>query len=239
MTAEKRTGQGFTFLVAYTASKTINNTSSQFAPFNGLAINTYDRKAERSLCGCDLPKNLVVSALYELPIGPGKRFLSKGGASGKLTGGWRLTLINSYQSGTPLSIGGGPALPLFNGGNRPNVVSNQPIVSWQGGKFDPAVDKYLNPAAFVDPAQFQIGNAPRTEPTARSFPLYNENIGLIKETPINESARIEFRAEFFNAFNRVEFGGPNTFIDFLPGYGRIGYQANSPRQIQFALKFIF
>ncbi|MGI0086080.1 MAG: TonB-dependent receptor, partial [Nitrososphaerales archaeon] len=177
--------------------------------------------------------------LYALPIGPGKKFLSHGGPIGKLVGGWQLTFINTYQSGTPLTIYGGPALPLFGGGNRPNTVSGQRVVSWTGGKFDPAVNNMLNRAAFVDPPQFSIGDASFTQGAARSFPYFNENLGLIKSTPINERFRVEFRVEMFNAFNRTEFGGPDTNFDDTIGYGTIGSQENSPRQIQFYLKLLF
>jgi hypothetical protein len=239
MTAEKRVGQGLTFLVAYTLSKTLNDTNSQFAPFNSLPPNTYDRRAELALCGCDIPNNLVTSGLYALPIGPGKKFLNHGGAAGKVVGGWQLTFINTYQTGTPLAISGGPALPLFGGPNRPNTVPGQRVVSWTGGKFDPAVSNMLNRAAFTDPAQFTIGDATVYQGAARSFPYYNENLGLMKETPITERFRVEFRAELFNAFNRTEFGGPDTNFDDTIGYGTIGSQENTPRQIQFYLKLLF
>ncbi|HEU0048591.1 MAG TPA: hypothetical protein VFQ43_13420, partial [Nitrososphaera sp.] len=122
---------------------------------------------------------------------------------------------------------------------RPNRVSGTDPLLFQGGSFDPATDRYLNAAAFSQPAAFTIGNSSRLLSDARSFPSYNENFSIIKRTYITETVNLEFRAEFFNAFNRVVFGNPNGDFNFLPGFGQIGYQANAPRQIQFGLKFNF
>ena len=80
-----------------------------------------------------------------------------------------------------------------------------------------------------------LGNAPRRNPFLRSFPSYNENLSLAKTFAVRERLRIDFRAEAFNIFNRVVFGGPQTSLNSNT-FGVISSQANSPRQMQGGLK---
>jgi len=112
---------------------------------------------------------------------------------------------------------------------------------YNGGKFNPYTDYYVNPAAFSDAGPFALGNAAPTLPQTRSFALYNENISAIKRTKIWEGSVLEIRADFFNAFNRVVFGNPDTnFSDVISGgFGKIGSQANSPRVIQLGARIDF
>jgi hypothetical protein len=239
LSVQKYFSQGVSFLVNYVVSKTLDNTSNSFGAFNPFPVNTYDRKVEKAVSVFDMPQDLTASGTYELNLGPGKKFLNHGGVIGKIVGGWQPSWILNYHSGTPISIVGGPPLPLFNGGNRPNALPGTPTIAFRGGSFDPATDIYLNAAAWSQPCAFCIGNGPRTQPSTRTFPFYNEDLALIKTTPIKETMSIEFRAEFFNAFNRVIFGGPDGNLNDVLGFGRIGGQADIPRQIQFGLKFNF
>ena len=89
--------------------------------------------------------------------------------------------------------------------------------------------------AFKVNTPFRYGTAPRVLPSTRGPGQANADIALVKNTSIHERS-IQFRAEFFNAFNRPEFGQPDR--NFGSGtFGQINYQANVPRQIQFGLKF--
>jgi hypothetical protein len=76
-------------------------------------------------------------------------------------------------------------------------------------------------------------------PSVRGPAFYNEDFSVFKKFYIRESKYLEFRAEFFNLFNRVVFGGPSTNVNSPGSFGLIGSQANEPRVIQLALKFIF
>jgi hypothetical protein len=107
------------------------------------------------------------------------------------------------------------------------------------GSFDPAKDRYLNIDAFSQPAPFTIGNSPRTMPIVRGPALYNEDFSVFKRVSFTESKYLEFRTEIFNLFNRVVFGGPSTDVNSPDSFGLIGSQANTPRIIQLAIKFIF
>lgn len=241
--AEKRMSFGLSYLVSYAWSKTL--TDSDIAAGAGTGGQTYyNRRLEKALSINDVPHNLAVSFLYELPFGPGKKFLSRGGLTGKLVGGWMFTGIQQYYSGKPILLLANNTLPLFNGistgtstGLRPNVVSG---VNRKAGfsNFDPASDRYINPAAFVLPAPYSFGTSARAYSDLRSFPMFNESWGAVKRTAVTERIAVTFRAEFFNVFNRTVFAAPNANINNAQ-FGRISAQANTPRQGQLALKIEF
>jgi hypothetical protein len=73
----------------------------------------------------------------------------------------------------------------------------------------------------------------------RTFALLNEDFSILKNFALYEQHQIQFRAEFFNVMNRVVFGGPSTNLNAPATFGRIGGQANAPRNIQLALKYTF
>jgi Carboxypeptidase regulatory-like domain/TonB dependent receptor len=244
--AQKYFSDGLTFLVSYTYSQTISDAVDQFSTFGAPPLDTANQAAEKRVLGGTTfgntyPRYLTAAATYELPIGPGKRYLSDHGVVGTIVGGWGVSVVAAYQAGTVLPISGGSQQPLFNGPARPNIVAGVDQKAFHGGKFNPATDTYLNPAAFSDPGAFAIGDAPPTLPDVRGFPSYNENISIIKNTKIYEAGTLQFRAEFFNAFNRVVFAAPDTnFNDVVTGgFGKVTGQFNSPRVIQFALRFDF
>jgi hypothetical protein len=136
-------------------------------------------------------------------------------------------------------VSGGGALPLFGGGNRPNWISNDVRTSASAASFDPARDRYLNISAFSQPAPYTFGNAPPRLPNVRS-PFYsNEDISFFKNTYVGENVHVQFRAEFYDIFNRVVFSGPSANINNPSTFGIISGQANTPRLIQLALKLIF
>jgi hypothetical protein len=174
--------------------------------------------------------------LYEIPGGHFKGI-------GKVIQGWQMGVVSTYRSGTPLSFGGGPALPLFGGGNRPNrVLGVDARTSVSASDFDPARDLYLNIAAFSQPSAFALGNVGPVDPSIRGFSYSNQDISIIKRTPLRfltEAANIEFRAEFFNILNQVIFTNPATGTTTPTTFGKVSGQANAPRQIQFGLKINF
>ena len=136
------------------------------------------------------------------------------------------------------------SLPLFGGGLRPIISTYDGWeVPTKGDSFDPAVDRTIQPASFF-PAQpaNTFGNMTRYNPKFRSRPNFNENLSFSKSFPIHEQVRVDFRAEMFNAFNRVRFGmGSLTLQSQTFGVlsKTAGDQANSPRQMQLALKLYF
>jgi hypothetical protein len=235
MKMERRISRGLTGVAAYAWSKTL--TDSDTAAGGGPAGQTfYNRALEKAVSDTDVPQAISVTFLYDLPFGPGKRFFKRGVVS-KLMAGWTLTGIGQYWAGTPIVLTANNTLPLFNSTLRPNVVSGVPL-EMSYSNFDPAVDRYINPAAFTVPAAFSFGTAARSYDGLRAPWTLNESAGAVKRTALTERMTLTFRAEFFNIFNRVVFGAPASNIS-AANFGVVGSQANAPRQGQMALRLEF
>ena len=235
MKMERRISHGLTGVVAYAWSKTLTN--ADIAAGGGPGGQTfYNRGLEKAVSDTDVPQAISVSFLYDLPFGPGKRFFQHG-ALGKVMTGWTLTNIDQYWAGTPIVLTANNTLPLFNSTLRPNVVSGVPL-EMSYSHFDPAVDRYINPAAFAVPPSLTFGSAARSYDNLRAPWTLNESFGAVKRTAITEHVTLIFRAEFFNVFNRVVFGAPASNIS-AANFGVVSSQSNAPRQGQMALRLEF
>ncbi len=240
---QKSYSQGLSLLVAYTLSKNITNSDSFESGYLGPYIsyqNLIDFSQERAVSGEDSTHRLVIGHVYDLPIGHGRRFGSKWpGALDKVLGHWQTSGMTTLASGFPLPIGvAGVTTAAFGGGVRPNVV---PGVSprLDTGRFrGDKILGYPNKSAFSVQPNYTFGNAPRTMSNCRGDGIKNFDLSAIKFIPVNERVKVEFRAEFFNAFNRPQLANPNTSFN-SDAYGRITSQAHAPRVIQFGLKVDF
>jgi hypothetical protein len=96
----------------------------------------------------------------------------------------------------------------------------------------------VNAACFEAPNTFGLGNESRLDSTLRAEGINNWDFSVSKITRLTEQASLDFRAEFFNIFNRVQFAPPNTSFGGA-SFGLISSQANNPRQIQFSLRASF
>ncbi len=263
----KRFAQGLSFLVSYTVSKNITDADSAGPGVSGfigtnsfIGQNSYDRKAEKAVSQLDTPQSLVASFFYELPVGHGKRYLNAGGAMDRVVGGWYVSGIASYKSGTPTTVygpcGGTAGDVLFAGCHltglaRVNVISG--VNETNKSNLNPSTTPFWNPSAFTVAAPFTFGNEPRSLASARTFGGRNEDFTLGKRTRIvGEKANIDFRASFFNVFNRHIYSAPSGFAPNLatpfqpvgspgcPGPLACGFGAvtdsSGPRTIQFGLK---
>ena len=235
---EKRMSMGLTYLVAYTWAKGISDGNVQAG--GGPAGQTYyNRRLEKAVSTDDVPQAVVISFLYELPFGPGRKWLH-GGVMGKVAGGWSFSGIHQYSMGKPIALAANNTLPAPSGavgGLRPDAVAGVARKN-DFQEFDPATDRLINPAAFALPAPFSFGTAARSYTDLRAFPFLNESWGVIKRTGITERVTLTFRAEFFNVFNRVVLAAPAANIS-AANFGRVSAQANNPRQGQLALKLEF
>jgi hypothetical protein len=234
---EKRFSSGFSFLGAYTWSKTISD-ADILAGLGPGGQTYYNRRLEKAVSTNDIPHNLALSYVYELPFGPGKRFLDTRGAVGKIVGGWTFTGIHQYYAGRPIVLTATNSLPLFNGLLRPDVVSGAER-QLEYDKFDPAIHRWINPAAFAQPTGLRFGTSARSYTDLRAPAFLNESFGLIKRTTLTERVLLTFRAELFNVFNRVVFAAPDANIGVPASFGRISRQQNTPRQGQLALRLEF
>jgi hypothetical protein len=246
MKVEKRFTHGGTVLSSYTFSKLMANVSAltgwlDSGVGSGPGIqNPYNLSAEKTLSGFDSRQRLTVSYAVDLPFGPGHKFLSGGnGVEKALVGGWSVSGIATFQDGFPLAL---TATGTANGpgyGRRPNVVPGcDPVKS---GSAQSRLNGWFNVACYTVPAAYTLGNESATDPILRSHGIANYDFSAAKLTPIKERFKLEFRAEFYNLFNRVQFGLPNTSITTAanPTTGFITTQINQPRLIQLAMRLKF
>ncbi|NOT62574.1 MAG: TonB-dependent receptor, partial [Acidobacteria bacterium] len=238
--ADKRFSNGVSFLVAHTWSKLIDDVSTTVG-FLGQAStrqDAYNRAAERAIGSQDIKHRLVSSFVYDLPFGKGKRF-------GKdwhpvvdwVAGGWQFNGIATFQSGLPILLSqNANNVGLFNPSQRPTWDGSD--ANLEGSKSD-KIAQWFNRASFRQTPAFTFGNSPRVMTNLRQDGEKNFDLSLFKNTYFNEGKwNVQFRAEFFNAFNRVRFAGPNSQVD-NGAYGTVSGQGNGPRQIQLAIKLVF
>jgi len=245
---QKRFSGGLSFLVAYTLSKTMSNTDTGFSTFNFGSENKFNQKSEYSIAGNDQKHLLNISGVYELPIGPRKKFLNKGGLLAKnVLGGWQVSGVFQYASGTPLTIYSNNNDPFQNGFNRANFNPGLSLTVNYNNYYKGL--PVFTQTAFSDPG-FAQGNEPRVLSQLRNPFNANENIGLAKHFFFGERVTAELRIEFFNVLNRMQICGPDTsFNDGLLKFGRVnpdgsggngnGCQGNTPRQGQGFFKISF
>ena len=204
----RRFQNGFSFDVAYTFSKSIDNTSDK----RDVLPNAYDDKNIRGVSSFDRPHAFVANFIYELPVGKGRRFLNGGGILDPIIGGWQVTGITFVRSGGPFSIG----IPIDalgvgtgNGNNIVQVASLRCPVSVVGASL--GGQYFSDPTCFTLPALGTEGNSGRN--TFRGPINQSHDLALFKNFSIVEKVKLQFRAEMFNFLNHANFNGPNTNIN--------------------------
>ena len=231
---QKHFANDLSFLVGYTISKTLADEASDAGYFAAAPQDYFNRRKEKTVSNIDIPQNLIFSYTYQLPVGPGKRFLSGQNPIVKYAlAGWNIAGVHTYQSGFPIGVGTDLSLPTANGGVHPNLVPGVPErTSVSCGAFNPFSNLYLNSSAFSFPAPFTFGNATSREPNLRVCATLNENISVFKKMPIyKERAFFEFGADAFDIFNRHGWGSPGADLSSSGTFGRIS-SATGPRNIQ-------
>ena len=250
---ERRISGGLYVMGSYTWSHCMDLTSAEGdQSFAGQNFDVYNH----GQCTYNVPQRFVANYVYELPFGPGKQYLgSTTGVAGKLIGGWQVTGITTFAMGQFVSV----SLP----GNWMNVgpfttavpnkvgPTNNPSRTllnwWNVNSFEyPGCAPGLvptTPSATVTlaqtncPTQIHVeGNAGRDQ---IEVPGLNDwDMGLMKQTQISERVSMQFRAEFFNAWNHAQFSTPST--SYVPTtFGRITSLLITPRQVQLGLKLNF
>jgi Carboxypeptidase regulatory-like domain/TonB dependent receptor len=247
----KRFSAGAQVLASYTVSKLIDDTNSEINWLEAAApswndANSYNLRGERSLDGFDVPQRLVIGSIMDLPFGHGKKFAgSATGAADKVIGGWGINTIITFQRGFPIIISGCPGA-LSNSG-IPNVGCSRPtrtaLSHLTSGSKQDKLAHWFDTSVFTngDPTVFNYGTDSRTEPNIRSDGAKNFDFAAFKNTKFGPDGRIglEFRAEFFNLFNRTQFNPPNTSCCGGSSFGQVTGQYNLPRVVQFALRTTF
>jgi len=232
-TLKRTTSNGLTYLVSYTWSKSIDLACSGI--YGGCLLqDPYNPRADRSVSGFDLTNMLSTSVVYQLPFGRTRGVFSGTSIADRLAngalGGWSVNGIASYTSGTPYSVTvSGDIANTGNTAVQANLVGNP----------NPAhrtASEWINPAAFVSPPRYTFGTFGRN--ALRSDPYKNLDLSVFKNFALPREASLQFRAEAFNATNSVVFAAPSSLVGSTT-FGSVGSTANTPRELQLALKVLF
>jgi hypothetical protein len=206
-------------------------TSRANIPVSGRStpLNPTDDRGQSSLT---LRNDFTASALYILPFGKGKRFMTNSGRfADEVVGGWQLNSIITSHSGFPLTFTQATNTSGAGVANRPDVVPGCNL--YAGAK---SISKWFNTACFATPATQQLGNASRTYGYGPG--RTNVDLSLYKKFAVVEKQNLEFRAELFNIFNHSQFGTPDVGLGDA-AFGAISSTVQQNRQVQFALKYLF
>ncbi|PWU09402.1 MAG: hypothetical protein C5B51_06355 [Terriglobia bacterium] len=226
----KRFSKGLQFLASYTYSKSIDDASGaptkEFAAVPG---DQQNRHSNRAVSDYDRTNRFVLSGTYNLP----KFYGGKSGVASRLANGWDLNGILTMQSGAPFSVVCVSGSTTY---NRADLIGTNAALD---GSVESRLTGYFNKSAFapgcVNAAPF--GTSGRN--ILRGPDQRNVDLSIVKLIPVKEATRLEFRTEFFNAFNRVNFANPNNNVIVQPTLATITSTASGPRVIQFALKLNF
>jgi hypothetical protein len=242
---EKRFSHGLQFQASYTFGKSLDYAST----FESL-LDPYNPRRDRSLSLFDARHRFVFSYYWELPVPKYQGFKSKA------LNGWAVSGITTVQSGFPIRITQQDDNELqasfdFETPGAPNLIAPFKKLDPRGpgnlgfdpSSFDGCASNTSDPACLNDANLMlhavqlgTVGNAPRTICCGPG--AFNTELAVLKETPISERYRLQFRGEIFNVFNHTQFFQPDGNVTDGSDFGRVK-RARDPRLVQFALKLFF
>jgi Carboxypeptidase regulatory-like domain len=236
---ERRFSGGLSLLASYTYGHAIDDSTG-----GNVTQDARDLHADRANSDFDARHRLAVSYVYELPFGRNKAIGKNwGSALNGMLGGWELSGIGTFQSGQPIFVQLSPSNQNSNTGStrdRPDIThvfDGKLIVTTVNPVIQNSTDKtlYLDPAAFSVPVRGTFGTLPRNAfngPGTRNWDL------MLGKNFRTERLNVQFRTEFYNAFNHPSLGQPNRFVD-TKSFGTITTTLLQNRQIQFGLKLTY
>jgi hypothetical protein len=233
----QRITNGLTVFATYQWSKALDNTSETQAWEVGDKIrDAYNLALDKSVSAHDLPQDFVANAIWDLPVGKGRKYGSNmNKVANAILGGWGVSTIVRIGSGLPLqftapndlSTYGFPVL-------RPNITSMGDLTSGQK-----TPNRWFNTAAVLDPAPYTIGSAPRWFGAVRTAGNRQADISLSKSWQIFEKTRFQFRVEGYNVTNTPQYGRADTGLGD-GGFGRVTSTTNiGPRNLQLGARLDF
>jgi len=232
---EKRFSKGLSFIVGYTYSKSLDDGT----PDSEIDF-PYNIKLNHARATQDVPQRLVISELYNLPVGRGRRFMSNSShLVDGLLGGWEVSGIETFQDGIGLTPA--TAVPVNMGGrvpivpNRVGPVNNKALRDHIRGLPGGVVGPYFVTTDIAEQGGNVQGDAPRDFITAPG--INNWDLSLFKNLKVFERSSLQVRGDFFNAWNHTQFLTPNVTIGQAT-FGDIT-SAREARDIQLSLKLTF
>jgi Carboxypeptidase regulatory-like domain/TonB dependent receptor-like, beta-barrel/TonB-dependent Receptor Plug Domain len=226
----QRFSGGLQFLLSYTYGKSLDYGGS--AASGGGAVGSpqtvTNLNAGRGPSGFDTRHRAVISGVWEMPWGPGRRWMNDSGVLGAVVGGWQLSGIGTLTTGRPFTVF------MQNGVN--NGAPSWPDRIGSGKLDHPTVDLWYNPADFKAPPANTYGNTGRGILYAPGH--VNVDTSLSKRVTLAGRSNFEFRWDAFNLFNHPGFGFPNQNFDSTTA-GRITSTIVDNRSMQFSFKVNF
>jgi hypothetical protein len=227
----RRYSHGLSFLANYTYAKNLTNAPDFRSPMDESAIpqNNLDLNAERGP-GCDVRHRFALSSVFDIPAVRGTKWARL------VTQNWHFSTVYQVQSGMPftISVFGDTANSGTVLGENPvrANVTGQPVF----GSGTRTAAEWFNPAAFATPPAFIYGNAGRN--SVYGPPQQSLDLALARSFSITERARLQFRAEAFNALNKTNLGTPNRFVN-TPQFGTITMAMTPGRELQVSARLSF
>jgi len=247
VTLKKNFSKGLQFLASYTWSKTLATGASSVAASSNGGGSFGDQNnlyADYGPANFSRPQRFILNATYQLPnLNHGSHYAKT------LLSGWAVLGVVTLQSGTPLTFTNVNSTNLFGISN--DHAYYDPTLSGCGGiglsgSVNSRVNEYFNTNCFTNPPVISSDGGTAFGNTRsgmlRGPDQRNVDLSMSKVTALGGSERVnlEFRAEFFNAFNTTQFANPDTaFSDGIPAFGRITATSVAARIGQLALKLHF
>jgi hypothetical protein len=214
----------------YTWSRTRD--MAEHSNSGGAIVNDFDIWSDYGPANWDVPHRFVVSGIYELPFfrESSNAFLRMG------LGGWQVSGVATFQSGTPLNVTiQGDRANNGKGAQRPDLVNPDVKLNCQPNPSGPGLIGCIDPAAFVLPAQYTFGNTPRN--MLRGLGYSRTDLALSKNFNVTGPVRLTVLAQVFNLFNEVNWGNPNTTFG-AANFGRVT-SAQAMREMELGIKLTF
>lgn len=235
---EKQYSNGMTLSASFTGSKTIANTMQSNTWVVGPSNSLYNARYNRSVEANDLPRRLVFSYVYDLPVGKGRKLLNDAHPVARgILGGWQFSSITVLQSGRPVMITAPDVTNLFNFSStngRANRLKDPVLPSDQQ-----SLTRWFDTTAFERAAPYTLPTDSVSQPRLRGPGRVNFDLSFLKNTKIRERYNLQFRAEFFNISNTPALDARGATMDVAnPLFGQIVTGGN-PRNVQFALRLVF
>jgi len=232
----KRFNKGLNLNASYTRATFLDNSfeggTGVGADANGLVYsNQYNRAADWGPSTNDIRHRVTFSSVYELPVGPGKHWLSNGVLS-NVVGGWTFGTVGTLQSGGPFTVTTNTNnTNAFSAGNQRANVLRDPVLP--GDERTP--NRWFDTTAFAQPAIYTFGNVGRG--SMRAPGIANVDLSILRNFRISERINLQFRGESLNAINHTNLSSPNSVFGSA-AFGQIS-AARAARVMQIGMKLRF